>query len=111
LPGIKRLRSVANSLAQHALGGLCGASPERTPDERRGGVASIRVVLCESGSSCEAHGLHDRLVDILRREGFGADAVPTAEVVFHFTSQCRTPGRATVLLRLADGTEVSGEAG
>ncbi|MGN6151026.1 MAG: hypothetical protein ACTHOH_03320 [Lysobacteraceae bacterium] len=111
MPGIKRLRSVANSFAQHALGGLCGASPERTLDERRSGVESIRVVLRESGYHCGNHGLHDRLADILRRERFDADAVAAAEIVFHFSGQCRTPVRATVLLRLADGNEVSGEAG
>jgi hypothetical protein len=59
MPRVKRLRSVATSLAQHAPGGLCPDAPERPLAQRRDRLEKISVALIGPGNI--ASGLGYRL--------------------------------------------------
>jgi hypothetical protein len=108
MPGIKRLRNVARSFAQHALSGNSYDTPERTLEQRRAGVMEISVALvgCSDVSPVEAPGLRSKFAEILRKEGFEPSSVVTAHAVFGFVGQQRTALNCQVIVATPDSGEL-----
>src|SRR4051812_41034018 len=101
MPGVKRLRSVAYSLAQHCLSGLCQFAPERTLAEQRAGLAKISVALIDPTQSDSS--LRTRLTDILAKEHIDVSVLASAQADFLFVGQCRTANQCVVTLVLTNG--------
>ena len=109
MPGLKKLRSIPNSIAHHALSGL-GESPERTLEQRRAGTESIDVDLMDA-SDRDFAALRDKFAEILEKESVDASTLQSANATFLFRGQCRTADSCIVLVRTHDGREFSGSAG
>ena len=81
MPGIKRLRSVAHSFAQHALGPFSPHTPERTLEQRRAALECITVDLMD-GSNSTARSLGARFTEFLEKEGIKPADVSEATAAF-----------------------------
>ena len=104
MPGIKRLRSVAHSFAQHALGPFSPFTPERTLEQRRSAVECISVALIgDDTSNREVESLSIRFAEFLDEEHLTTKQIIKAKVDFLFKGQCRTPSYCKVTIQTADG--------
>lgn len=109
MAGIKRLRSVAQSLAHHALSGSCPDAPERALEQRRSGVERISVLLLRDSDVPESL-LQSKFYELLSKEGISPETVVAAKADFIFSGQCRTADECIVSVETTDGRRVEGEA-
>ncbi|MGO1070305.1 hypothetical protein [Lysobacter sp. CA199] len=116
MSGVKRLRSVAHSFAQHALSGLCGDAPERELEQRRTGAARIGVVLIGDRSKDDEpyedrpH-LRVKFVELLMKEAIDPSSLAWARIVFVFRGQCRTADGCMVSIETRDGRRIEKSVG
>lgn len=109
MPGTKRLRSIAHSFAQHALGPLSPWTPERSLEQRQTGLASISVQLLGQRDvevRPEVSALQQCFVEFLSKENVSVQRLRMARAEFQFQGQCQTPSRCAIVIRPIDGKVV-----
>lgn len=105
MAGVKRLRSVAQSLAHHAMSGSCPEAPARAIEQRRAGLERITVgLLAEPG--VPASWLQQKFSDLLRKEDVVPGLVMAATATFLFRGQCREADACIVSLATRDGRTI-----
>jgi hypothetical protein len=116
MSGVKRLRSVAHSLAQHAISGMSSGTPERSLEQRRIGIERISVSLLgevaePNALSHDSPALRAKFLELLSKEGVDAAFIVSVRADFEYIGQCRTPDSCSVTIRTENGKEIESKVG
>ena len=114
-PGLKRLRSIAHSFAQHTLSGLSSNTPERNLDQRRAGVERIAMTIVGDAPGdglleLDPFDLRERVIEIVGKEPVDPDFIAFARAVFLFKGQSRSPYCCDVIIATVDGRRIEAKS-